>query len=48
MSYAHLFFYDTDIDQTVSGPAPGITHTLTGQYETDVDIVSAQLTYSFN
>ncbi len=48
VSYAHLFFYDTDIDQTVDGPAPGITHTLTGEYETDVDIISAQLTYNFN
>ena len=44
-AYAHLFIPDTDIDTTVTRLAS--THVLKGRYNSDVDIVSAQLTYNF-
>ncbi|MBD3620310.1 MAG: outer membrane protein transport protein [Chromatiales bacterium] len=43
--YAHLFVKDADIDNTLeSAISP---HTLTGSYEADVDIFSAQVTWKF-
>ncbi len=46
VAYAHLFMKAANINNTVEGPAS--THNLKGEYDSDVDIISAQLTYNFN
>lgn len=42
--YAHLFVPDVKIDNTTEGT---LSHTLTGEYDPEVDIVSLQLRGSF-
>jgi long-chain fatty acid transport protein len=42
LSYAHLFFGDREINQTVPGAG-----TLRGGIESDVDVISAQVNWSF-
>jgi long-chain fatty acid transport protein len=46
LAYAHLIFARTLIDISDTD-AFGTTHTLNGSYDSDVDIVSAQLTWKF-
>ncbi len=48
VAYAHLFLKDTNINNTVESAIPGVTHTLKGEYDSDVDLISAQLTYNFD
>ncbi|HDP89902.1 MAG TPA: transporter [Thioalkalivibrio sp.] len=43
--YAHLFVKDVDIDNTLESQIS--PYTLTGSYEADVDIFSAQVTWKF-
>ena len=45
--YAHLFVKDADIDNTLETLNPAANHTLSGSYEADVDIFSAQVTWKF-
>jgi long-chain fatty acid transport protein len=46
LAYAHLIFARTLIDISDTD-AFGTTHTLNGSYDSDVDIVSAQMTWNF-
>jgi len=46
LAYAHLIFARTLIDISDTD-AFGTTHTVNGSYDSDVDIVSAQLTWNF-
>lgn len=43
VGYSHLFTSSTSIDNTAESSVPTIQHTLTGSYESSVDIFSAQL-----
>lgn len=45
--YAHLFVSSTDIHNTFESSVSSINHTLDGEYESDVDIFSAQLAWKF-
>jgi long-chain fatty acid transport protein len=45
--YAHLFVKDADIDNTLETLDPAANHTLSGSYEAEVDIFSAQVTWKF-
>jgi long-chain fatty acid transport protein len=45
--YAHLFIPDADINNTYESGVPTLAHTLSGSYELQVDIVSAQLNWKF-
>ena len=45
--YAHLFIPDADINNTYESGVPTLNHTLSGSYELQVDIVSAQLNWKF-
>ncbi|MDX5333411.1 MAG: OmpP1/FadL family transporter [Gammaproteobacteria bacterium] len=45
--YAHLFVKDADIDNTLETLNPAANHTLSGSYEAEVDIFSAQVTWKF-
>lgn len=44
--YSHLFIDDTKIDNEFESSVPTITHQLVGEYEADVDIISAQLNWT--
>lgn len=45
LGYSHLFVDDADIDNEFESTNPALLHTLTGEYEAEVDILSAQLTW---
>ena len=44
--YSHLFIDDAKIDNTFESSIPTLNATLTGEYEADVDILSAQLNWN--
>ena len=46
-AYAHLFVPDAKMQKTVANPEDTARGTVVGEFENSVDIVSAQLTYSF-
>ena len=48
VGYSHLFIDDTDIDNTLENAVPQTNHTLTGEYEAEVDILSAQLNWNID
>ncbi len=43
--YSHLFIDDAKIDNEFESAVPTVNHTLTGEYEAEVDIVSLQLNW---
>jgi len=43
--YSHLFIKDAKIDNEFESSVPTLNHTLTGEYEAEVDILSAQLNW---
>lgn len=45
VGYSHLFIDDADIDNEFESSVPTLTHTLKGEYEAEVDILSAQLNW---
>ncbi len=45
--YSHLFIAETPIDNTYESSQASLNHTLTGDYDADVNIFSAQLTVKF-
>ncbi len=45
--YARLFVRDSDSSNTYESNVPTINHTLNDEYNTKVDIFSAQLNWSF-
>lgn len=47
LGYAHLFVSDTGIDNTLETAYPALNHTLKGDYESSVDILSAQFKVDF-
>lgn len=47
IGYAHLFVSDAKIDDDQTSAAKGRNGRLTGEYDGSVDILSAQVTYSF-
>jgi long-chain fatty acid transport protein len=48
VGYSHLFIDDVDIDNTFESAVPALNHTLTGEYEAEVDILSAQLNWNLD
>lgn len=48
VGYSHLFIDDVDIDNTFESAVPALNHTLTGEYEAEVDILSAQLNWKID
>ncbi|TNF87831.1 MAG: hypothetical protein EP300_09620 [Gammaproteobacteria bacterium] len=46
IGYSHLFINDTKINNTLESAVPTTNHTLTGEYEAEVDILSAQLNWT--
>jgi long-chain fatty acid transport protein len=48
VGYSHLFIDDTKIDNTLESAVPTVNSTLTGEYEADVDIFSAQLNWQID
>ncbi len=48
VGYAHLFVSDTKINNTLESSVPALNATLKGEYESSVDILSAQVRWSFN
>ncbi len=47
LGYSHLFVADTSINNTFESTQPALNSTLTGDYDSSVDIFSAQLTINF-
>ena len=47
LGYSHLFVNNTSIDNTFESSQPALNHTLKGDYDSSVDIFSAQLTLKF-
>lgn len=47
IGYSHLFVHDTPIENTYESTIPALNHTLKGNYDSSVDILSAQLTMKF-
>ena len=47
LGYSHLFIAKTPIENTFESSIPALNHTLKGNYESSVDIISAQLTMKF-
>ena len=45
LGYSHLFVDDADINNEFESSVPTLNHTLSGEYEAEVDIISAQLTW---
>jgi len=45
--YTHLFIADTPINNTFESSQAALNHTLTGEYTSSVDILSAQLIWNF-
>ena len=48
VGYSHLFIDDVDIDNTLENAVPSTNATLTGEYEAEVDILSAQLNWKID
>ena len=48
VGYSHLFIDDVDIDNTLESAVPTVNATLTGEYEAEVDILSAQLNWNLD
>jgi long-chain fatty acid transport protein len=48
VGYSHLLIDDTDIDNTLESAVPTVNAELTGEYEAEVDILSAQLNWTFD
>lgn len=48
VGYSHLFIDDIDIDNTLESAVPTVNATLTGEYEAEVDILSAQLNWNLD
>jgi long-chain fatty acid transport protein len=48
VGYSHLTVDDPEIDNTFESPVSALNHTLTGEYEADVDILSAQLNWKID
>jgi long-chain fatty acid transport protein len=48
VGYSHLFIDDIDIDNTLESAVPTVNATLTGEYEAEVDILSAQLNWKLD
>ncbi len=48
IGYSHLFIDDAKIDNTFESLVPTLNHDLTGEYEADVDILSAQLNWTID
>ena len=46
VGYSHLFVDDAKIENEYESGFPTLTHTLQGEYEADVDILSAQLNWN--
>jgi long-chain fatty acid transport protein len=46
--YSHLFIDDAKIDNTFESSVPTLNSTLTGEYDADVDIISAQLNWNID
>ena len=46
VGYSHLFIDDAKIDNTLESSVPTLNSTLTGEYDGDVDILSAQLNWN--
>ena len=46
VGYSHLFIDDAKIDNTLETEQDGLNSTLTGEYEGEVDILSAQLNWN--
>ena len=46
-AYAHLFVDDARINNTTTNLPPGANFTLTGEFDSTTDIISAQMTYKF-
>ena len=46
-AYAHLFVDDARINNTTTNLPPGLNYTLTGEFDSTTDIISAQMTYRF-
>jgi long-chain fatty acid transport protein len=46
VGYSHLFIDDAKIDNTLETDTDGLNSTLTGEYEGEVDILSAQLNWN--
>ncbi len=47
LGYSHLFVNDASIDNTFESSQPSMNHTLKGDYDSSIDIFSAQLTVNF-
>ena len=47
VGYSHLFVTDTNIDNTYESSIPTLAATIKGDYNASVDILSAQLSWSF-
>src|SRR3569832_754440 len=45
VAYTHIFVKDTSIQNTFESSVPQLRHTLSGSYDSSVDIVSAQLVW---
>jgi long-chain fatty acid transport protein len=43
--YSHLFIKDAKTDNEFESAVPTLTHSLKGEYEAEVDILSAQLNW---
>jgi len=48
VGYSRLFIDDVDIDNTLENAVPTTNATLTGEYEAEVDILSAQLNWNID
>jgi long-chain fatty acid transport protein len=48
VGYSHLFIDDAKIDNTLESSVPTLNSTLTGEYDADVDIISAQLNWNID
>ena len=48
VGYSHLFIDDAKIDNEFESSVPTLNHTLTGEYEAEVDILSAQLNWKLD
>ena len=46
VGYSHLFIKDADVDNTLETTIPPLNATLSGEYEAEVDILSAQLNWN--
>ena len=45
IAYSHIFVEDAEIDNTLESSVPTLRHTLSGEYDSNVDVLAAQLTW---